>query len=252
MTSPSPTSPGKSAFQVGQWCVDAVAGELRHGAQVRRLRPKAMALLVALAAQPGRLLTRQLLLATVWPEVAVGEASVSVLIAELRHALGDDPRQSEFIETIPRRGYRLVATVSGLEPEPANELERPLRFWLLGDGRDFELRQGDNVIGRASDAQVRIKSPRVSRHHARIVVDGDSVWIEDLGSKNGTFVGAAKIAGPTLLSHGDELRLGQLGATLRVVVADYGSTVTDGYDRSEGSSQPGTPAGAAGRSGHGT
>jgi len=194
-----------------------------------------MALLLALAAEPGRLMAKQLLLDTVWPEVAVGEASVSVLIAELREALGDNPKTPEFIETIPRRGYRLIAPVSSNQAGEAS-IEAS-RFWLTGAGLELMLRQGINLIGRAPDADFRIPSPKISRHHARIVVDGGEARVEDLGSKNGTFVGGIPVDGPAPLAHGDEIRLGQHGATLRVVALDHESTVTE-LSR-EGASHPG-------------
>jgi DNA-binding winged helix-turn-helix (wHTH) protein len=214
-------------FRVGRWAVDPVAGELRDGDRIVRLRPKAMALLVALAARPGKLLSKSALLDTVWPDVVVGEASVSGLISELRHALGDTPRAPTYIETIPRRGYRLVADVSGLEPVRMPAAGSSSRFWLVGHELEVVLVEGQNVVGRAPDADLRIPSTKVSRHHARIVVDGDSAMIEDLGSKNGTFVGARRVEAPTPLSHGDEIRLGQMAATLRVVVVDRDSTVTE-------------------------
>ncbi|MEE4270553.1 MAG: FHA domain-containing protein, partial [Thermoanaerobaculales bacterium] len=74
---------------------------------------------------------------------------------------------------------------------------------------------------------IRIESPKVSRRHARIVVDGDTAVVEDVGSKNGTFVGDTRVTGQTPLAHGDQLRLGQLAALLRIVVADRNSTVTE-------------------------
>jgi pSer/pThr/pTyr-binding forkhead associated (FHA) protein len=58
-------------------------------------------------------------------------------------------------------------------------------------------------------------------------VDGDTAVIEDLGSKNGTFVGDDRVQGPRPLAYGDQLRLGQLAALLRIVVADRDSTVTE-------------------------
>ena len=101
------------------------------------------------------------------------------------------------------------------------------RFWLTGAGLELVLRQGENLIGRAPDAYVRIESPKVSRNHARIIVDGEAAFVEDLGSKNGTFIGDARVDGPTPLAHGDQLRLGQLAAILSIAIADHGSTVTE-------------------------
>jgi DNA-binding winged helix-turn-helix (wHTH) protein len=218
-------TPDEAPFLLGPWQIDPAACELRNGGGVVRLRPKVMDLLVAFARNPGRVLSKQCLLDMVWPEVTVGDASLTVAVGELRDALGDHPEQPVYIETIPRRGYRLIAPVT----DPDADRVRPggSRFWLTGAGIELVLRQGENLIGRAPEAHIRIESPKVSRRHAKIVVDGDIAVVEDVGSKNGTFVGDLRVEGPTPLTNGDQLRLGQLAALLRVVVADRQSTVTE-------------------------
>jgi DNA-binding winged helix-turn-helix (wHTH) protein len=218
-------TPDEAPFLLGPWQIDPAACELRNGGGVVRLRPKVMDLLVAFARNPGRVLSKQCLLDMVWPEVTVGDASLTVAVGELRDALGDHPEQPVFIETIPRRGYRMIADVT----DPDADRVRPggSRFWLTGAGVELVLRQGENLIGRAPEAHIRIESPKVSRRHAKIVVDGDIAVVEDVGSKNGTFVGDLRVEGPTPLTNGDQLRLGQLAALLRVVVADRQSTVTE-------------------------
>jgi pSer/pThr/pTyr-binding forkhead associated (FHA) protein len=64
------------------------------------------------------------------------------------------------------------------------------------------------VLGRSKEFGGLFDSPTISRRHARIVVGGASAAIEDLGSKNGTFVNGARVAGPVTLQHGDTVRLG--------------------------------------------
>jgi DNA-binding winged helix-turn-helix (wHTH) protein len=218
-------TPSEAPFRIGAWLVDPAACELRNGESTVRVRPKVMDLLTALARNPGQVLSKSCLLDMVWPDVTVGDASLSVAVGELRDALGDQTEQPVFIETIPRRGYRLIAPVKSLDRDRV----RPggSRFWLSGAGIELVLRQGENLIGRAPDAHIRIESPKVSRWHAKITVDGDSALVEDLGSKNGTFVGDVRVNGPRPLAHGDQLRLGQLAALLQVVVADRESTVTE-------------------------
>jgi len=212
-------------FRLGLWQVDPAACELSDDGTVIRLRPKVMELLAAFARNPGEVLSKHCLLDMVWADVTVGDASLTVAVGELRDALGDNPDKPEYIETIPRRGYRLIAPVSSNE---AGQVKAGgSRFWLTGAGLELVLRQGENLIGRAPDAHVRIESPKVSRNHARIMVDGDAAVVEDLGSKNGTFIGDARVDGPTPLAHGDQLRLGQLAAILSIAVADHGSTVTE-------------------------
>jgi DNA-binding winged helix-turn-helix (wHTH) protein len=99
------------------------------GAQCFRLRdervaltPKAYALLVALTREPGRLLTKQELLAEVWPGVVVGEAVLKVAVNEVRRALDDDAQSPRFVATEHRRGYRFVGAVAGAV---GRDLDRP-------------------------------------------------------------------------------------------------------------------------------
>jgi hypothetical protein len=198
---------------------------MSNGDEIVRLRPKVMDLLSAFARNPDEVLSKHCLLDLVWSDVTVGDASLTVAVGELREALGDDPDQPEYIETIPRRGYRLIAPVSGLRTDKMKGDSS--RFWLSGAGLEIVLHQGENLIGRSPDAHVRIDSPKVSRNHAKITIDGDTAMVEDLGSKNGTFVGDIRVDGPTPLKHGDRLRLGQLAAILSVAVSGHESTVTE-------------------------
>ncbi len=219
--------PGAQAkvLRVGRWQIDRAACELRDGDTVIRLRPKVMDLLVVFARNPGEVLSKDCLLDLVWSDVTVGDASLSVAVAELRDAFGDQPDKPDYIETIQRRGYRLIASVSELQT--GSEKTGSSHFWLTGAGLEFALRQGENLIGRAPDAHIRIQSAKVSRHHARITIDGDTAVVEDSGSKNGTFVDDKRVTGPTPLYHDNQLRLGQFAAILSIVVTDRGSTVTE-------------------------
>jgi pSer/pThr/pTyr-binding forkhead associated (FHA) protein len=95
------------------------------------------------------------------------------------------------------------------------------RRQLLREGREvhltpkaFELRivlvDGDNVIGRDPEANVQLDYSTVSRRHARVVVTATSTTLEDLGSKNGTTIGGAKLAAPVELRNGDRFACGQV------------------------------------------
>jgi DNA-binding winged helix-turn-helix (wHTH) protein/TolB-like protein/Flp pilus assembly protein TadD len=99
-------------MRIGEWLADPAKNELRRGRDVVRVEPKAMDLLVALACKPGQVMTREELLAAVWPGVVVGDEALSQSVTKLRRALGDESRSPRYIETISKRGYRLVAPVS--------------------------------------------------------------------------------------------------------------------------------------------
>jgi eukaryotic-like serine/threonine-protein kinase len=93
------------------------------------LTPKAFDLLAFLAANPGRLLTKDELLQAVWPDVVVEESNLSYHIFAIRKALGDGSDSEKYIETVPKRGYRFTAPVQRLEgsgaPEAVSSVEAP-------------------------------------------------------------------------------------------------------------------------------
>src|SRR5512139_3381499 len=114
-------------LRIGEYDALPASNELRGAAGVVRLRPLIMGVLLRLAAEPGQVVTRERLIEDVWPRRMVNDEVLSRAIAELRTALGDDARQSRYIETIPKVGYRLVAPVaadSSATP-PARTSDRP-------------------------------------------------------------------------------------------------------------------------------
>jgi DNA-binding winged helix-turn-helix (wHTH) protein len=215
----------KSAFRLGDWLVEPSLNRISKDEISVQLELKVMDVLVCLVERAGEMVTRQEIIDRVWATGFIADNTLSHAIAEMRTALGDDAREPHYIETIPRRGYRMIAPVAPIDADrvqPSGSV-----FWLTGAGVELVLRQGENLIGRAPDAYVRIKSPKISRRHARITVDGESAVVEDLGSKNGTFVGDVRVDRPTPLGHADQIRLGQLAALLRIVIVDHEGTITE-------------------------
>ena len=98
-------------IRIGEWEADPATNELRRGTETVRLEPRSMDLLMALATRAGTVASREDLLAAAWPGVVVGDEALSQGITKLRRALGDDPRSPRYIETISKRGYRLLAPV---------------------------------------------------------------------------------------------------------------------------------------------
>jgi len=103
-------------LRIGAWIVNPSSGQIsRDGETARvgvRVEVRTMRLLLFLAEHAGAVVSIDDLLSHVWPEVSVSPDSVYQAVASLRRLLGDDPKQSTYIETVPRLGYRLVATVS--------------------------------------------------------------------------------------------------------------------------------------------
>lgn len=121
MSQPSekaPRVPDLGRFRLGEWEVNQAENTLCSEGRVQRLEPRMMDVLVSLAAEPRRVASKEDLLAAVWGGAFVEEGALTQVIHGLRKALGDDARQPRYIQTIPKRGYRLVAAV---EPEPVDE-----------------------------------------------------------------------------------------------------------------------------------
>lgn len=109
----------KKGFTVGQWAVRPLLGTLSDGHEEHRLEPKVMDVLLELARSSGELVPRETLIERVWDGRPVGDDVLSRCIADLRRVLGDDARNPQFIQTVPKRGYRLLPTA-----EPASLTEQ--------------------------------------------------------------------------------------------------------------------------------
>ena len=99
--------------------LDARNARLLRDGRPLAITPKSLDVLHYLASRPQRLVTKQELLAALWPDVIVSDASVKVCIREIRKVLGDGVKAPKYIETVHRRGYRFVAELSEVEPAVA-------------------------------------------------------------------------------------------------------------------------------------
>lgn len=128
--------PTTTMLRVGAWCVDPAAGQISRDGESARLDTRAMRLLLCLAEHPGEVVSIDELLTQVWSGVTVSPDSVYQAVASLRRVLGDDPKQSAYIATVPRLGYRMVATVG---PWVSSSTERaiPARSDAAGRGQRF-------------------------------------------------------------------------------------------------------------------
>ena len=184
----------------GEFTYDEALRELTSRGQRVHLSPKAFQLLGYLLAQRPRAVTKEDLYAHLWPDTFVEEANLKNLVVEVRSALGDDRRAPRFIKTIYGFGYSFIAGVTANQ-ESGNCF---LRYF----SRHFALVEGENVLGRDPTCTPMIDELDVSRYHARITINGDAATIEDLGSKNGTYVAGARITAVVPLEPGSEIRLG--------------------------------------------
>ena len=112
-------------YRLGDWTVDEAANRLVREAEEVRIEKRVMAVLSVLAAAKGEVVSKDALIDEVWNGAAVSDHSVANAISDLRRALGDDRRNPSYIETIPKRGYRLIAARSDVSVEPVAQQEKP-------------------------------------------------------------------------------------------------------------------------------
>jgi eukaryotic-like serine/threonine-protein kinase len=108
-------------FRVGEWLLEPSLDRLSRNGTVVHLRPQLTNLLVLLAQNAGRTVSKEEILARVWEGQFVAESGMTRCIAEIRQALGDDARDPKVLQTITKRGYRLVAPVTVIKTAPLLE-----------------------------------------------------------------------------------------------------------------------------------
>ena len=198
----------------GNCQLDFGTRELRRGSERVPVSPKAFALLELLALRRPNAVSKEEIHRHLWPDSFVADGNLANLVAELRDALGEDARNPQFIRTVQRFGYAFSGDaepeIEAARPSPSNAV-----FKLLWGDREILLQDGENVLGREREASAWIDVHSVSRRHARIVVAGGKAMLEDLGSKNGTFLEGRDVSSPTVLDDGARIRIGTVEMTLR-------------------------------------
>jgi DNA-binding winged helix-turn-helix (wHTH) protein len=207
---PESSRRGRTAIRFGPFELDVACRRLTRGPAAIHLTPKVFDLLHVLATEAPRVVGKRELHDRLWPDTFVSDASLVELVKELRRALDDRDPDAPVIRTAHRIGYALCLDV---EAAPHGSV-RPLHWLMLRDRR-IALLEGANVIGRDPEAQVWIDESGVSRRHACIVVHGTHVQLEDLGSKNGTMLGNARVTRPVALIDGDRVAFGGMVVVYR-------------------------------------
>jgi len=210
----------------GPYVLDLASRQLLRGDDVVHLSPKAFELLSILVSDRPKALSKSDLQERLWPETFVVEKNLANLVGEIRDAIGDDPSNPRFIRTVHRFGYAFRETPSRTGTVRPARRGGDISFRLMWmDGR-ATLDEGEHVLGRDPDVEIFLNHPGVSRHHAKIRISAGQATIEDLGSKNGTFVGGTRVDGSSSLGNGDVIGVGSVQLTLKVVQTP-GSTETE-------------------------
>jgi TolB-like protein/DNA-binding winged helix-turn-helix (wHTH) protein/Tfp pilus assembly protein PilF len=164
-------------FRIGPWLVQPSLNSISQNGTSTRLENKVMEVLVCLADQSGHVVSKERLLQAVWPDTFVTDDVLKRSISELRRVLKDDARESQIIETIPKRGYRLIAPVVHInreaaprtkssEPPLSEEPRSPRSTWhpaliaLCVGAMLFAILTAVNVV-RVPKRPGAIKGPRV-------------------------------------------------------------------------------------------
>jgi DNA-binding winged helix-turn-helix (wHTH) protein len=185
--------------------VDTSARVVRRGTDEVHLVPKAFDLLVSLVAHRPSVVPHDELHALLWPGVHVSETSLAALITQLRKALGDTSSAERMIRTVHRVGYAFVGDAS-LAGESA--VSHASAWRLLWRGQSIIVPNGESIIGRDPMCALQLDADSISRQHARLVVAGPTASIEDLGSKNGTWLAGERLLARTPVADGTSVRLG--------------------------------------------
>jgi DNA-binding winged helix-turn-helix (wHTH) protein len=198
-------------FDLGDLTLNVDTRQLRRATEDLRLSPKAFDFLSLLVQAHPRVVTKAELHEKIWAGVFVSDASIAMVASEVRAALGESARAPQRIRTVHGHGYSFQGTVTALSHKGTAP-----RYWLVSDDRVWPLRHGDNIVGRDLSVELRIDNPGVSRRHARLRLSDAGLTIEDLGSKNGTFVGDSPVSAVTPIADGAQLRFGSTVVVFRV------------------------------------
>jgi DNA-binding winged helix-turn-helix (wHTH) protein len=196
----------------GRFVFDSDTRELLEDGQRLHVSPKAFDVLQVLLERRPKVVSKSELHDRVWAGAFVGDANLSVTVAEIRQALGDDPREGKLIRTVHRVGYAFCSVATD---EVAASRSPYARAWLRWNDKTFPLAEGENIVGRDPRCAIWVDASGVSRRHARITMSGNQATLEDLDSSNGTFVRGRRVTAETPLADGDVIELGTTGMTFR-------------------------------------
>jgi DNA-binding winged helix-turn-helix (wHTH) protein len=216
-------------LRFGEFELDLAAYALRHGGKPIKLEKIPMEVLILLVQGAGGLIERGPMQVALWgADVFVErDSAINTAVRKVRRALGDDADEPRFVETVVGKGYRFIMPVERVSPEspasrPSLDASAPSsdrqgrafpRYCMMRGRQEFILDAGENLVGRDASARVYIDHPSVSRRHARISIGAGAAMLEDLTSRNGTFVDGRRLDAPTEIRHGALIGFGPITLT---------------------------------------
>jgi len=207
-------------LRFGEFTLDTDRQRLRRDGVDRHLSPQGVDLLHLLVHNQPRALSKREIHERLWPDVSFSEAALTSLVAEVRRALDETAMREGFLRTVPRFGYVFHGEATEVSPPTPVRAAPRVWCWLVLPSGQLGLPDGEYMLGREDDVAVAFDSLTVSRHHAKIRVSRDVAMVEDLHSRNGTFLNGERLTAPASLADGDEIALGLI--TVRFSVTEPG------------------------------
>jgi DNA-binding winged helix-turn-helix (wHTH) protein len=194
-------------LDLGSVTLDMDRHQVFRGEEPVHLSTKGYQLLALLVEKRPRAISKDEIQRALWPDTFVSDTSLTTLVNEVRTVLSDNAKEHRLIRTVHGFGYAFEGDAR------AAPIARCRLVW--GD-RDLPLEEGENILGRDPSARGSIPDASLSRRHARISIDETGASIEDLGSKNGTYIDGKKVRGATALADREVIKVGPAALTLRV------------------------------------
>ena len=201
----------------GECVLDSDTRQLSVLDEAVHLSPKAFQFLELLLESRPKALSKSEIHERLWPGTFVSDGTLTSLLAEVRSATGDSARDPRFVRTVHRFGYAFSGSAEELRGSVFAVGGQKFVYRLLWGDREIALRPGENLLGRDEDALVWIDDALVSRRHARIVIDETGAVLEDLDSKNGTYLREERIEAPRKLADEDLVTIGPASMIFRVL-----------------------------------
>lgn len=210
--------------------LDSDTRELLVGGRLVHLQPKAFQCLELLLQARPKAVSKGQLHERLWPGTFVSDSTLTSLLAEIRAAIRDEAHEGRLVRTVHRFGYAFSGPVQEARGRSSSVSGRRSTYWLVRGRRRIPLEPGETIIGRDPGATIFLDDRSISRRHARLVISEEGATLEDLGSKNGTYLQGKKVESRLPLSDRDKIRAGSVALTIRILPSPE-STETVGAPR---------------------
>ncbi len=200
----------------GECVLDSDTRQLSVRGEAVHLSPKAFQFLELLLESRPKALSKGEIHERLWPGTFVSDGALASLLVEVRSATGDNARESRFVRTVHRFGYAFSGSAQEFRRGVSAAGGQKLVYRLIWGNREIAVNFGENLLGRDEDSIIWIDDALVSRRHARIVIDETGAVLEDLNSRNGTFLRGKRIKASTKLADEDQVTIGPASMIFRV------------------------------------